>query len=349
MPKIIVFGAGVIGLTTAVVLLKNGYEDVTVVGKYHPGDELTHEFTSPWAGASIVSFAAQNTLLQEIDQISFKEFARQANLVPEAGVMYCPGLHLSEIDDPAHEAWAKKLYLNTEKVAKEQLPEGVRFGYRFLSFSLTAPRYLDWLVGQVKQLGGRLERGTFESIQDVAEKYQAETVINCTGLGSRVLADVRDETLHPVRGQTVLIRAPHIKTQMYREGPDVYTYIIPRPDGTAIVGGTLDYVTKEAEPDPAVTQSILARVYALNPELTHSQGPAAFDIVTENVGFRPTRQQSVRLEKESQKRGKCFILPKGGRYTIVHNYGHGPHGYQSCWGSAAKVLELLGGAQKAKL
>lgn len=53
-----------IGLTTALVLLKNGYKDVTVVGKYHPGDKLTHEFTSPWAGASIVSFAAENTSLQ---------------------------------------------------------------------------------------------------------------------------------------------------------------------------------------------------------------------------------------------------------------------------------------------
>lgn len=170
---------------------------------------------------------------------------------------------------------------------------------------MTAPKYLDWLVGQVKLLGGRLERGTFESIQAVAEKYHADAVVNCTGLGSRALADVRDETLHPVRGQTVLIRAPHIKTQMYREGPNTYTYIIPRPDGTAIVGGTLDHVTRKTEPDPEVTQSILSRVYALNPELTHSRGPAAFDIVAENVGFRPVRQGSVRLEKDTQKHGTC--------------------------------------------
>ena len=50
-------GAGVSGLTTAVDLLKNGYKDVTVIGKYIPGDK-TVGYTSPWAGASILSFAS---------------------------------------------------------------------------------------------------------------------------------------------------------------------------------------------------------------------------------------------------------------------------------------------------
>lgn len=124
-------GAGVIGLTTAILLKRHGYQDITIVGKHHPGDKPTHEYTSPWAGASIVSFAAENKLLQgrsashkvkklfsildsnhilEVDQISFQEFKRQAESVPESGVMYCPGIHLSEVDDPAHEAWSKKLY-----------------------------------------------------------------------------------------------------------------------------------------------------------------------------------------------------------------------------------------------
>lgn len=50
-------GAGVSGLTCAVSLLKSGYKDVTVVGQYIPGDK-TIGYTSPWAGASILSFAS---------------------------------------------------------------------------------------------------------------------------------------------------------------------------------------------------------------------------------------------------------------------------------------------------
>lgn len=47
-PKINVVGAGVQGLTVALILQKQGY-DVTVIAKYWPGD-LSIEYTSPWAG-----------------------------------------------------------------------------------------------------------------------------------------------------------------------------------------------------------------------------------------------------------------------------------------------------------
>ncbi|KAI8139458.1 hypothetical protein BJV82DRAFT_627302 [Fennellomyces sp. T-0311] len=343
MPKVVILGAGVIGLTTAIVLRKNGFNDVTIVGRHHPGDKLTHEFTSPWAGASIVSFAFENKLLQDIDLISFKEFNREVDHVPEAGVMYCPGVHYSEVDDAAAEAWAQKLYLNTTPIPKDQLPKGVKFGYKFLSFTMSAPKYLDWLVANVKKLGVPLERGTFESLDQVAEKYGADIVVNCTGLGSQYLTDVQDKTVNAIRGQTVLVHAPHVKTQMYREGPDVYTYIIPRPDGNVICGGTLDYVNKSTVADSEITRDILKRVYALNPELTHGKGPDSFNIVAENVGFRPGRKDSVRVEKEIRDARRT-----NKKLTIVHNYGHGAHGYQSCWGSAVKVLELLNGAVQLK-
>ncbi|KAI9248857.1 hypothetical protein BDA99DRAFT_524634 [Phascolomyces articulosus] len=344
MPKVVILGAGVLGLTTAITLKKNGYDDITVVGQYHPGDDLTHEFTSPWAGASIVTFAFENKLLQDIDRISFQEFKREADQVPEAGVMYCPGIHYSEVEDAPAEAWGHKFYLNTSEIPKDQLPQGVKFGYKFLSFTMNAPQYLSWLVSNVQKLNIPIERDTFESLGQVSEKYGADTVINCSGLGSATLKDVQDKTISAIRGQTVLVHAPHIKTQMYREGPDVYTYIIPRPDGHCIVGGTLDYDNKSPVPNPEISKDILKRVYDLNPELTHGKGPDAFNIVKHNVGFRPGRKDSVRVEKETLDAGNK-------KFTVVHNYGHGAHGYLSSWGSAVKVLELLNnGVQvKAKL
>lgn len=54
---ILFIGAGVSGLTSAVSLLQAGYKDVTVIGQYIPGD-MTTEYTSPWAGASVLSFAS---------------------------------------------------------------------------------------------------------------------------------------------------------------------------------------------------------------------------------------------------------------------------------------------------
>lgn len=47
--QIIVLGAGVVGLTTALVLKQKGYKRVTIVAKYVPGD-MCIEYTSPFAG-----------------------------------------------------------------------------------------------------------------------------------------------------------------------------------------------------------------------------------------------------------------------------------------------------------
>lgn len=49
VPKVHVIGAGVIGLTTATLLLIEGY-DVTILAKHFPGD-MSIDYTSPWAGA----------------------------------------------------------------------------------------------------------------------------------------------------------------------------------------------------------------------------------------------------------------------------------------------------------
>jgi 2-polyprenyl-6-methoxyphenol hydroxylase-like FAD-dependent oxidoreductase len=46
--KISVIGAGVQGLTVALILQKQGY-DVSIIAKHLPGD-LSIEYTSPWAG-----------------------------------------------------------------------------------------------------------------------------------------------------------------------------------------------------------------------------------------------------------------------------------------------------------
>ena len=67
-------------------------------------------------------------------------------------------------------------------------------------------------------------------------------------------------------------------------------------------------MNKSTVADSNITRDILKRVYELNPELTHGKGPDAFNIVSENVGFRPGREGSVRIEKEirSTKQTRFF-------------------------------------------
>ncbi|KAK5003182.1 hypothetical protein LTR28_010492, partial [Elasticomyces elasticus] len=49
--RVVVLGAGVIGLTTAMLLSRKPGYNVTLVAKHMPGD-YDIEYASPWAGAN---------------------------------------------------------------------------------------------------------------------------------------------------------------------------------------------------------------------------------------------------------------------------------------------------------
>ncbi|KAI8337886.1 hypothetical protein BC941DRAFT_351611 [Chlamydoabsidia padenii] len=334
-------GAGVVGLTTAITLLRNGARQVTVVAKDLPGD-MNPEFSSVNAGASIISFASVNNKQhQEMDRYTQREFRRLANTEPESGVSYTPGVQYYGIPDAPGEDchWVRDMFQDYEKIPTKDLPEGIIGGYRYVAFTANVPVYLAFLVKTLISLGGKLERQTFDSLQTVIDQYKdADTLINCTGMGSYYLKDVQDHTLYPVRGQTVIVRAPHIKHQIYKDvcrTERFCTYIIPRGDGTVVLGGTLDRDSTNYESEPELTKAILENCYKLHPYLTHYKGPDAFDILSVDVSFRPGREGGIRMEKETRYRNN------GDKVTVAHHYGHSCHGFQSSWGSCHKLLQLL--------
>ncbi|CAK7205406.1 D-amino acid oxidase [Sporothrix eucalyptigena] len=53
MPNIVVVGAGVTGLTSALLLSRDPANKVTIVARHMPGD-YDIEYTSPWAGANVL-------------------------------------------------------------------------------------------------------------------------------------------------------------------------------------------------------------------------------------------------------------------------------------------------------
>jgi glycine/D-amino acid oxidase-like deaminating enzyme len=92
--------------------------------------------------------------------------------------------------------------------------------------------------------GGTVIRGAVQHINQVVEggphifssagKHATppDAVIVCTGIGARFLGGVEDRDVHPIRGQTILIRAPWIRfgrTTTSENGE--LTYIIPRRSG----------------------------------------------------------------------------------------------------------------------
>ncbi|KAJ3123691.1 hypothetical protein HK101_006302 [Irineochytrium annulatum] len=80
-------------------------------------------------------------------------------------------------------------------------------------------------------------------------------------------------------------------------------------------------------------QGILERCIAICPELVvNGKLP---EIVEHSVGLRPSREGGVRLDAQYEK------TKSGREVLLIHNYGHGGFGYQSSWGCAANVVEII--------
>ena len=183
--------------------------------------------------------------------------------------------------------------------------------------------------------------------------------VNATGLWASKLGGVEDKNVYPTRGQTIHVRNECSKIYargIFPRGEET-RYVIPRPcGGCTILGGSrqpnnwyhvlskYELICRSSHVDLDLANRIAQRCIELAPELTGGKGIEALDIISHNVGLRPTRVGGARLEIEEMDRVGL----------VLHNYGRtsknkcskltagaGGAGYQSSWGMAMKGLELV--------
>jgi len=246
---------------------------------------------------------------------------------------------------------------NFRRLPESELIPGTVLGVSFTTVTIDVPIYLNYLLTRFLANGGHILRGSVQHINQVIEGGTSlfsggtvngpppDAVVVAVGIGARFLGGVEDKDMYPVRGQTLLIRAPWVRfgrTEMTESG---MTYIIPRRSGDVIVGGTRVADDWYPLPRTETTQDILERAFALCPELASpdirvERKPTIDDvfphIVSEGCGLRPARKSGIRLEVEWTEG-----ISGRGRVPVIHNYGHDGYGYQSSWGCAMKVVELL--------
>lgn len=181
--------------------------------------------------------------------------------------------------------------------------------------------------------GGKLINKRIMHIDQIIKTTNApDVVVNCTGIGARFLGGVEDTSVYPTRGQTVLVRAPNIKRTVSRIGEDYISYTIPRSDGNVILGGIQHPNDWQEEPDSEINQSIIKRCAEMEPLLGSVN---ALEVLSYNVGFRPSRRGGTRVQSEWREGNK-------GRPVLLQScYGHGGQGYQSSWGSAFAAVRNI--------
>ena len=91
--------------------------------------------------------------------------------------------------------------------------------------------------------GGHIVRGSVQHINQLIEggtslfsggnvnDFLPDAVIVAVGLGARSLGGVEDKAMYPIRGQTVLVRAPWVRFGKSEATESGLTYIIPRRSG----------------------------------------------------------------------------------------------------------------------
>jgi D-amino-acid oxidase len=315
-----VVGAGVIGLTTALVLEERGHT-VQVVAAARGGDTTSAIAGAVWfpyrAGppGKVAQWAARTR----------RWLVELARKVPEAGIDVLTGYEITtEVESPPKRPWwaaaptmeGDDLALDIADVERVPSPVAGRpDGWKF-----TAPRaepslFLPYLEGK---LARPIERRT---VGDLAAE-PGDVVINCTGLAARELTG--DTLLVPLLGQIVIasVGAADLATTITddRDHERIF-YIIPRRDELVLGGCSVPFPFGDTpELEPAITERILAHAQHLGIEVGN--------VRTERVGLRPYRAE-VRLERDAK------------HARVIHNYGHGGAGFTLCRGCAEDVAALV--------
>lgn len=308
--RVLVVGAGVIGLTVGVRLAEAGY-DTHVLGR-----ELPLETTSAVAAALWYPYR-----IDPIDRVlpwsiaSLREFETIA-ADDESGVELRRGTELLRHETP--DPWWSPAVPDLKRIAP--VPPHYRDAWTFVAPVVEMPVYLGWLQSRFERAGGVVTRMSLGALPDpVLAGGHRTVVVNCSGVGARALCG--DRVTMPVRGQVV--RLAQFGLDEWTLDADGPTYVIPRSTDV-VVGGTDDEDNWDRRPDQLTARAILDRAAELVP------GVAGATVLGHRVGLRPARP-AVRLESET--------MPNGG--TRVHCYGHGGAGVTTSWGCADDVLALV--------
>lgn len=308
---VLVIGAGIIGLTTAITLAERG-QPVTVVTRDDPSTTTSASAGALWGPwlvqprNRVLAWAAHTlTVLREL-----------ATDPETTGVRMATGRDITREDYPPPD-WAS-LLADRRPCPPDQLPPGYLHGTRYTAPLADMPRHLAYLTERLTAAGGIIETTTITSLDQATA--HSPIVINSAGLGAAELAD--DPTVYPIRGHHVIVTNPGLTEWTEADTGESPDLIAIYPHGPhAILGGTAQPGTYDPNPDEATANAILQRCTAVEPRLQDAQ------ITGHRIGHRPTRP-TIRLETEHR-----------GTARIIHNYGHGGAGYTLSWGCAQAAAE----------
>ncbi|MCP3848854.1 MAG: glycine oxidase ThiO [Gammaproteobacteria bacterium] len=306
MNKVIIIGAGIIGMLTARLLNKAGVS-VTIIEQGYAGKE------SSWAGGGIIS------------PLYPWRYSEPVTRLAQWGQKYYPDLleeiHLNSGIDPEY-IQSGLLYLDIEDELSQALQWEKNHGYDFTSFSGNDLKKVEpglgdfygavgksgWLtesIGQVRNprlvrslredllsLGVTIEQqtqalsfiteeGTVKGVKTDKGSFYGDQVVVAGGAWSARLLEqwVKTPKIAPVKGQMIVFKAePGVVSRIVLSKG---RYVIPRKDGRVVLGSTLEFEAFDKTTTDDVLDELKQEAYRIIPALEN------YPVEKQWAGLRP--------------------------------------------------------------
>lgn len=305
--KVIIVGAGVIGMMQAREFAQKGF-DVVLVDKGACGTEAS------WAGGGIISplypwrYSDPITALASWSQAYYPNLIQtleaESDIDPE---ITRHGLLMLNVDDYneavswslSAEAWLEPVDQNEIYKLEPQLREGVQEGLWMSQVaSVRNPRLLKALykildshprvqIHEESAVTGFITQGSkVKGVNTIkGESLEADYVVFCTGAWTPQVSGQAGLKIEPVKGQMVLFDAkPGMVNRVVLSGGQ---YVIPRRDGKVVAGSTLEYEGFDKQPTDHAKNSLADMAIDLFPDL------ASCPISHHWAGLRPGSPEGI--------------------------------------------------------
>lgn len=289
--RVLVRGAGVSGLVTALVLAECGAavtlaergERIGAGASWKAGGML-----APWCEAE----SAPQEILEQADETIDWWLSHAPDALRHGSLVLAPARDTGELAQFARRT-TRHEWLDRDAIGVLEPDLAGRFG-RALFFAAEAhldPRLaLPALARQLGERGGRILLGV-DPTTERSELEAAGRIVDCRGFAARgELSGLRG-----VRGEMLLLRCPELRLgrPLRLLHPRFPIYVVPRADHVFMVGATMVESEGQGGITARATMELLAAVYALHPAFAEAE------IIETGAGLRPAFDDNMPRVQEA--------------------------------------------------
>ncbi|AQS87052.1 thiamine biosynthesis oxidoreductase ThiO [Neoasaia chiangmaiensis NBRC 101099] len=288
-PSVLVLGAGVAGLVTAVTLAEQGARIVL-----HERGARVGSGASWFAGGMLAPWCEAESAPAEVtrDAVGSLEWwiEHVPNVQRQGTLVVAPPRDVGELGRFGRRTSHFET-ISAQRIGQLEPDLADRFdtGLFFPDEGHVDPRQaLTSLREKLRSLGGVIRLDT--SVTD--ENF--DWYVDCTGMGARQQLG----TLRGVRGEMLLLRCPELN--LHRPvrllHPRIPVYVVPRADNLFMIGATMVESDDERQITVRAMTDLLNAAYTLHPAFADAE------IVEANAGLRPSFPDNVpRVSRDGQR------------------------------------------------